>query len=133
MSNIMQDLWNILKQHPLRFYLVAYALVPWIYIQQFWHTLKLDDSKEKFKFFIDTKEFKFSVEDFRSMFQLPQATVNNHAAFDEALTFTDMLTFFRDELGYSLPMRLCRNLVYQSHNKLAKKELERETKKVGHF
>ncbi|GJX03378.1 hypothetical protein Tco_0189294, partial [Tanacetum coccineum] len=43
----------------------ASASVPWIYNQQFWHALKLDDSKDKFKFFIDTKEFKFSVDDFR--------------------------------------------------------------------
>nr|GEU77354.1 hypothetical protein [Tanacetum cinerariifolium] len=45
-------------------------------IDQFWHTLKLDDSKDKFKFFLDTKEFKFSIDDF----------VN--------------------ELGFSLPIRL---------------------------
>ncbi|GJS80655.1 hypothetical protein Tco_0730536 [Tanacetum coccineum] len=61
---------------------------------------------EKFKFFIDTNEFKFLVEDFRHLFQLPQATNNNHAAFDEAPTFTNMLPFFPDELGYSLLMCL---------------------------
>ncbi|GJU17064.1 hypothetical protein Tco_1145030 [Tanacetum coccineum] len=57
-------LGHILNQHPLRFSLVASASVPWIYIQQLWHTLKLDYSKYKFKFFIDTKEFKFLVDDF---------------------------------------------------------------------
>nr|GEZ15116.1 hypothetical protein [Tanacetum cinerariifolium] len=46
-------LGNILNQHLIRLSLVDSASVPWIY------TLKLDDSKEKFKFFIDTKEFKF--------------------------------------------------------------------------
>ncbi|GJW84359.1 retrovirus-related pol polyprotein from transposon TNT 1-94 [Tanacetum coccineum] len=67
---------------------------------------KLDDSKEKFKFLHDTKEFKFSVDEFRHVFQLPQATKNNHAAFVDAPTFSDMLPFFRDELGFSLQMRL---------------------------
>ncbi|GJX82811.1 hypothetical protein Tco_0731493 [Tanacetum coccineum] len=46
-SNILGD---ILNQNPLRFSLETSASVPWIYIQQFWHTLKLDDSKDKFKF-----------------------------------------------------------------------------------
>ncbi|GJS27782.1 hypothetical protein Tco_0488402 [Tanacetum coccineum] len=85
---------------------IASASVPWIYIQKFWHTLKLDDSKDKFKFFIDTKEFKFSVDDFRRLFQLPQGTDNNHAAFMEAPTFTEMLPFFQGELVYALPIRL---------------------------
>ncbi|GJW33997.1 putative reverse transcriptase domain-containing protein [Tanacetum coccineum] len=71
---------------------------------QLWHTLKLDDSKDKFKFFIDTKEFKFLVDDFRRMFQLPQATDNNNVAFIKPLTFTEMLPFFRNELGFSLLM-----------------------------
>ncbi|GJR42152.1 hypothetical protein Tco_1310255 [Tanacetum coccineum] len=52
---------NILMRHPLRFALTASASVPWIYIQQVWHTLRLDDSKERFIFFIDTKEFTFSI------------------------------------------------------------------------
>ncbi|GJU60976.1 copia protein [Tanacetum coccineum] len=79
---------------------------PWIYIQQFWHTLKLDDSKDKFKFFIDTKEFMFLVDHFRRLFQFPQATDNNNAAFVEPPTFDDMLPFFRNDIGFSLPMRL---------------------------
>ncbi|GKE42125.1 hypothetical protein Tco_1469409 [Tanacetum coccineum] len=73
---------------------------------QFWHTLKLDDSKDKFKFFIDTKEFKFSVDDFSRVFQLPQAINNNNVVFVDAPTFIDMLPFFRNELGFSLPMCL---------------------------
>ncbi|GKF30665.1 hypothetical protein Tco_0100463, partial [Tanacetum coccineum] len=70
------------------------------------HTLKLDDSKDKFKFFLDTNEFKFLVDDFRRAFQLPQATDNNNARFVDAQTFTDMLPFFRNELRFSLPLRL---------------------------
>ncbi|GKC29914.1 hypothetical protein Tco_1037208 [Tanacetum coccineum] len=66
--NECKILRDILNHHPLLFSLVASASIPWIYIQQFWHTLKLDDSKDKFKFFLDTKEFKFLVDDFRRMF-----------------------------------------------------------------
>ncbi|GJZ43264.1 hypothetical protein Tco_0590519 [Tanacetum coccineum] len=84
----------------------AFASVPPIYIYQLWHTLKLDDSKDKFKFFIDAKEFKFLVDDFRRMFQLPQATKNNHAEFVETPTFTEMLPFFKNELGHSTLIRL---------------------------
>ncbi|GJZ23630.1 hypothetical protein Tco_0561089 [Tanacetum coccineum] len=73
---------NILNQHPLRF------------------------SLDKFKLFIDTKEFKYSVDDFRRLFQFPQATNNNDAAFIKLPTFKDILPFFRNELGFSLPMRL---------------------------
>ncbi|GKB67455.1 hypothetical protein Tco_0928867 [Tanacetum coccineum] len=68
--------------------------------------LALDDSKDKFKFLLDTKEFKFSVDEFRRVFQLPQATDNNNVVFVDAPTLSDMLPFFRDELGFSLPMRL---------------------------
>ncbi|GKC33793.1 hypothetical protein Tco_1046177 [Tanacetum coccineum] len=108
-------LGNILNQHPLRFSLVASASVPWIYIQQVWHTLKLDDSKDKFKFFIDTKEFKFfidtkefkfTVDDFRRVFHLPQATKNKHAEFVKPFAFTEMLPFFLNELGYTTRIHL---------------------------
>ncbi|GJZ35040.1 hypothetical protein Tco_0580857 [Tanacetum coccineum] len=74
-------LGNILRQHLLCFTLIASASVPWICIQQVWHTIKLDDSKDKFKFFIDTKEFTFSVDNFQNVFQLPQATDNNNVGF----------------------------------------------------
>ncbi|GJR33938.1 hypothetical protein Tco_1209622 [Tanacetum coccineum] len=62
-------LGDILRQHPLCFSLIASALVPCIYIQQVWHTLKQDDLEDKFKFFIDTKEFMFSIDDFRRVDQ----------------------------------------------------------------
>ncbi|GKB16844.1 hypothetical protein Tco_0850767, partial [Tanacetum coccineum] len=99
-------LGNILTQHPLCFALTGFASVPWIYIQQVWHTLRLDDSKEMFIFFTNTKEFTFSVDDFRRVFQLPQATDINHAGFVEPPTFTVMLPFFLNELGYATRIHL---------------------------
>ncbi|GKC95145.1 hypothetical protein Tco_1160587 [Tanacetum coccineum] len=37
-------LTNIIKNHPLRFSIAASSSVPWIYMAQFWHTLKEDAS-----------------------------------------------------------------------------------------
>ncbi|GJS60338.1 hypothetical protein Tco_0655122 [Tanacetum coccineum] len=42
------------------------------------HSLKLDDSKDKFKFFLDSKELQFPVNDLKRIFELPQATKNNN-------------------------------------------------------
>nr|GEV34561.1 hypothetical protein [Tanacetum cinerariifolium] len=83
-SKILKD---ILNHHPLRF------------------------SLDKFKFFLDTKEFKFSLADSRRVFQLPQATDNNNVAFVAAPNFNEMLPLFKNELGFSLPLHLPTNFV----------------------
>ncbi|GJV51829.1 hypothetical protein Tco_1447570 [Tanacetum coccineum] len=82
------------------------ALVPWIYIQQFWHTLKLNNSKTEFTFDLDTKELLFSVDDLKRIFQLPQATDNNNVGFVASPSFSQMLPFFQTDLGFSLLVRL---------------------------
>ncbi|GJZ81857.1 hypothetical protein Tco_0646851 [Tanacetum coccineum] len=52
--------------------------VPWIYMGQFWHTLQEDGSKYRLKFVLDRKEITLTLNDFRRIFHLPQATDNNH-------------------------------------------------------
>ncbi|GKB44726.1 hypothetical protein Tco_0889668, partial [Tanacetum coccineum] len=52
-SKILVD---ILQNHPLRFNIDASSSVPWIYLGQFWHTLKEDRSKYRLSFMIDIKE-----------------------------------------------------------------------------
>ncbi|GJV82117.1 hypothetical protein Tco_1517987 [Tanacetum coccineum] len=42
-------LTNIIKNHPLRFSIAASSSVPWIYMAQFWHTLKEDGSKYRLR------------------------------------------------------------------------------------
>ncbi|GKF17575.1 hypothetical protein Tco_0062493, partial [Tanacetum coccineum] len=42
-------LMNIIKNRSLRFSIAASASVPWIYMAQFWHTLKEDGSKNRLK------------------------------------------------------------------------------------
>ncbi|GJS29947.1 hypothetical protein Tco_0490567 [Tanacetum coccineum] len=62
---------NILQNHPLRFSIVDSLSVPWIYLEQFWHTLKEDGSKYRLSFMLGTKELTLTLDDFRTIFQLP--------------------------------------------------------------
>ncbi|GJZ51980.1 hypothetical protein Tco_0606495 [Tanacetum coccineum] len=86
-SRILAD---ILKNHPLRFSIVASLLVPWIYLGQFWHTLHEDGSKYTIKFMLDRKELTLTLDDFGIIFHLPQATDNNHDHFVPAPKFSKM-------------------------------------------
>ncbi|GJW70518.1 hypothetical protein Tco_0127435 [Tanacetum coccineum] len=56
--------------------IAASASVPWIYMAQFWHTLKEDGSKNRLKFLLDRKELTHTLDDFRTIFHLPQANDN---------------------------------------------------------
>ncbi|GJY33584.1 retrovirus-related pol polyprotein from transposon TNT 1-94 [Tanacetum coccineum] len=64
-------LTNIIKNHPLRFSIAASSSVPWIYMAQFWHTLKEDGSKYRLTFMLDKKELSLTLDDFRTIFHLP--------------------------------------------------------------
>ncbi|GKF23089.1 hypothetical protein Tco_0075411, partial [Tanacetum coccineum] len=69
--NESRILANILQNHPLRFNIAASSSVPWIYFGQFWHTLKEDCSKYRLKFVLDRKELTLTLDDFKTIFQLP--------------------------------------------------------------
>nr|GEV55382.1 hypothetical protein [Tanacetum cinerariifolium] len=56
-------LTNIIRNHPLRFSIAASSSVPWIYMAQFWNTLKEDGSKYKLKFMLDRKELSLTLGD----------------------------------------------------------------------
>ncbi|GJU23672.1 hypothetical protein Tco_1157014 [Tanacetum coccineum] len=68
-------------------FIAASSSVPWIYLGQFWHTLKEDGSKYRLKFVLDRKELTLTLNDFRRIFQLPQAIDNNHERFVVAPKF----------------------------------------------
>ncbi|GKF37093.1 hypothetical protein Tco_0113851, partial [Tanacetum coccineum] len=87
------------------------ALVPWIYMYQFWHTLKEDGSKYKLKFLLGTKELTMTVAEFIRIFQLPQATNNNNVGFIIVPTFRQMVPFFLKDLGFSLKLKSPSNFV----------------------
>ncbi|GJS00303.1 integrase, catalytic region, zinc finger, CCHC-type containing protein [Tanacetum coccineum] len=98
-------LTNIIKNHPLRFSIAASSSVPWIYMAQFWHTLKVDGSKYRLKFMLDKKELTLTLDDFRTIFHLPQATDNNHNSFVPPLSFSDMVPFYKQVLGFTMKMK----------------------------
>ncbi|GKD87835.1 hypothetical protein Tco_1358989 [Tanacetum coccineum] len=88
MANIIQNLS-----------IVASSSVPWIYLGQFWHTLQENGSKYRLKFVLDRKELTLTLNDFRRIFHLPQATNNNHERFVAAPKFLEMVPFFLNTLG----------------------------------
>ncbi|GKE00782.1 hypothetical protein Tco_1388765 [Tanacetum coccineum] len=100
---------NILQNHPLRFSIAASSLVPWIYLGQFWHTWQEDGSKYKLKFMLERKELTLTLDDFRTIFHLPQATDNNHDHFVPALKFSKMVPFYINNLGFTLELRSTSN------------------------
>ncbi|GJR01366.1 retrovirus-related pol polyprotein from transposon TNT 1-94 [Tanacetum coccineum] len=98
-------LTNIIKNHPLRFSIAASSSIPWIYMAQFWHTLKKDRSKYQFKFMLDKKELTLTLDNFRQIFHLPQATINNHNSFVPPPSFSDMVPFYKQVLGFTMELK----------------------------
>ncbi|GJU78367.1 copia protein [Tanacetum coccineum] len=98
-------LTNIIKNHPLRFSIAASSSVPWIYMAQFWHTLKEDRSKYRLKFMLDKKELSLTLDDFRTIFRLPQANDNNHNSFMPPPSFSDMVPFYKQQLGFTMELK----------------------------
>ncbi|GKB64365.1 hypothetical protein Tco_0920551 [Tanacetum coccineum] len=96
---------NIIKNHPLRFSIAASSSVPWIYMAQFWHTLKEDRSKYRLKFMLDKKELNLTLDDFRTIFHLPQATDNNQNSFVPPPSFSDMVPFYKQVLGFTMELK----------------------------
>nr|GEW03590.1 hypothetical protein [Tanacetum cinerariifolium] len=92
------------KNHLLRFSIATSSYVPWIYMAQFWHTLKEDGSKYKLKFMLDRKELSLTLDDFRTIFHLPQATNNNHDRFVPPPSFFDMIPFYKNHLGFTMEL-----------------------------
>ncbi|GKB47874.1 retrovirus-related pol polyprotein from transposon TNT 1-94 [Tanacetum coccineum] len=79
--------------------------VPWIYMAQFWHTLKEDGSKYRFRFMPDKKELSLTLDDFRTIFHLPQANDNNHNSFVPPPSFLDMVPFYKQQLGFTMELK----------------------------
>ncbi|GJR73248.1 hypothetical protein Tco_0085613 [Tanacetum coccineum] len=103
--NESKILANILQNHPFIFSFAASSSVPWIYLGKFWHTLKEDGSKYRLKFVLDRKELTMTLDDFKAIFQPPQATNNNHECFVAALKFSEMVPFYINDLGFTLELR----------------------------
>ncbi|GKE45893.1 hypothetical protein Tco_1473177, partial [Tanacetum coccineum] len=98
-------LTNIIKNHPLRFSIAASSSVPWISMAQFWHTLKEDGPKYRLRFMLDKKELSLTLDDFRTIFHLPQANDNNHNSFVPPPSFLDMVPFYKQQLGFTMELK----------------------------
>ncbi|GKC53547.1 hypothetical protein Tco_1076292, partial [Tanacetum coccineum] len=98
-------LTNIIKNHPLRFSIAASSSVPWICMAQFWHTLKEDGSKYRLKYMLDKKELSLTLDDFRTIFHLPQENDNNHNSFVPQTSFSDMVLFYKEQLGFTMELK----------------------------
>ncbi|GJU14844.1 hypothetical protein Tco_1142810 [Tanacetum coccineum] len=99
-------LTNIIKNHPLRFSIAASSSVPWIYMAQFWHTLKEDGgSKYRLNFMLDKKELSLTLDDFRTVFHLPHANDNSHNSFVPPPSFSNMVSFYKQQLGFTMELK----------------------------
>ncbi|GKB10781.1 hypothetical protein Tco_0844704 [Tanacetum coccineum] len=93
------------KKVDLEHVIAASSSVPWIYMAQFWHTLKEDGSKYRLKFMLDKKELSLTLDDFRTIFHLPQANDNNHNSFVPPPSFLDMVPFYKQQLGFTIELK----------------------------
>ncbi|GJV97041.1 integrase, catalytic region, zinc finger, CCHC-type containing protein [Tanacetum coccineum] len=71
----------------------------------FWHTLKEDGSKYRLRFMLDKKELSLTLDDFRTIFHLPQANDNNHNSFVPPPSFSDMVPFYKQQLGFTMELK----------------------------
>ncbi|GJS10791.1 retrovirus-related pol polyprotein from transposon TNT 1-94 [Tanacetum coccineum] len=71
----------------------------------FWHTLKEDGSKYRLTFMLDKKVLSLTLDDFRTMFHLPQANDNNHDSFVPPPSFLDMVPFYKQQLGFTMELK----------------------------
>nr|GEV91574.1 reverse transcriptase domain-containing protein [Tanacetum cinerariifolium] len=71
---------------------------------EFWHTLKEYGSKYRLKFMLDRKELSLTLNDFRTIFHSPQAIDNNHDSFVPPPSFYDMISFYKNHLGFTMEL-----------------------------
>ncbi|GJQ96919.1 hypothetical protein Tco_0008058 [Tanacetum coccineum] len=74
-------------------------------LEHFWHTLKEDGSKYRLKFMLDKKELTLTLDDFRTIFHLPQATDNNHNSFVPPPSVSVMVLFYKQVLGFTMKLQ----------------------------
>ncbi|GJV69088.1 retrovirus-related pol polyprotein from transposon TNT 1-94 [Tanacetum coccineum] len=70
-----------------------------------WHTLTEDGSKHRLKFLLDRKELILTLDDFRTIFHLPQVNDNNHASFVPPPSFSNMVPFYKQVLGFTMELK----------------------------
>ncbi|GJQ93802.1 hypothetical protein Tco_0004941, partial [Tanacetum coccineum] len=66
---------------------------------------KEDRSKYRLKFMLDKKELNLTLDDFKTIFHLPQATDNNHNSFIPPPSFSEMVPFYKQVLGFTMELK----------------------------
>nr|GEW37460.1 retrovirus-related Pol polyprotein from transposon TNT 1-94 [Tanacetum cinerariifolium] len=64
--------------------------------------------KERFEYLvyrIDRNELSLTMDDFRTIFHLPQETDNNHDRFVPPPSFYDMIPFYKNRLGFTMKLK----------------------------
>ncbi|GJU66327.1 retrovirus-related pol polyprotein from transposon TNT 1-94 [Tanacetum coccineum] len=74
-------------------------------LDHFWHTLKEDGLKYRLRFMLDKRELTLTLDDFRQIFHLPQATANNHNSFVPPPSFSNMVPFYKQVLGFTMELK----------------------------
>nr|GEW93552.1 integrase, catalytic region, zinc finger, CCHC-type, peptidase aspartic, catalytic [Tanacetum cinerariifolium] len=64
-----------------------------------------DSSKYRLKFMLDRKEFSLTLDDFRTIFHLPQAIENNHDSFVPPPSYSDMIPLYKNHLGFTMEQK----------------------------
>nr|GEY68597.1 hypothetical protein [Tanacetum cinerariifolium] len=64
---------------------------------------------DSLKFMLERKELTLTLDDFRTIFHLPQVTNNNHDCFVPALKFFEIVPFYVNNLGFTLELRSTSN------------------------
>ncbi|GKE38036.1 hypothetical protein Tco_1461441 [Tanacetum coccineum] len=62
-------------------------------------------SKYRLRFMLDKKELTLILDDFKQIFHLPQATTNNHNSFVPPPSFSDMVPFYKQVLGFTIELK----------------------------
>ncbi|GKD27525.1 hypothetical protein Tco_1233739, partial [Tanacetum coccineum] len=66
---------------------------------------KEDGLKHRLAFMLDKKVLSLTLDNFRTIFHLPQATDNNHHSFVPPPSFSDMVPFYKNELGFTMELK----------------------------
>ncbi|GJW26040.1 hypothetical protein Tco_0039851 [Tanacetum coccineum] len=77
-------------------------------------------SKYRLKFMLDKKELALTLDDFRTIFHLPQANANNHDSFVPPPSFLDMVPFYKQQWALQWSEDIVRfktNWVFCNHGK----------------
>ncbi|GJS53246.1 retrovirus-related pol polyprotein from transposon TNT 1-94 [Tanacetum coccineum] len=64
-----------------------------------------DGSSIGLRFMLDKKELSLTLDDFRTIFHLPQANAVNHDTFVTPPSFLDMVPFYKQQLGFTMELK----------------------------